>query len=132
MRSQRGGKESSCGLSHAITAARISHLWEPPSPEETASVHLVVALNGQSKRQQCSQSPAMSSLTEKQCKVELEPRVSGSKPSLTSERNFSLIIISILILLQWLLQLRLVRTLIFLKHCPLQVVLFRGYFGSSR
>ena len=93
---------------------------------------MVVALNGQSKRQQCSQSPTMSSLTEKQCKVEFEPRVSGSKHSFTSERNLSLIIISILILLQWLLQLRLVRTLIFLKHCPLQVVLFRGYLGSSR
>lgn len=88
MGSQRGGKESNCGLFYAITVALISYLWEPPSPEETVSVHWVVALNGQSKRQQCSPSPAMSSLTEKLCKAEFEPRVSGSKPSFPSERNF--------------------------------------------
>lgn len=69
-------------------AARVSYLQEPCLPEGMVSVHGWLYLMGRLRNN--SDSNLLPGLVGKQHKVELEPRISGSKPSFISKRNISL------------------------------------------
>lgn len=111
-----------------------AHSSEPPCRKKWFQFTWWFYLTGQGKGEGgVSQPPARTPLTEKQHKVELEPRFSGPKPCFTPEGNSSLKLLLLYpnTMISAGLEFRLaIRTLLFLKCCPLQLIWFWSYLWS--